>query len=106
MPTLTSSRTETIPSFARCGCPPFEAGAEKDPALSFAAGAEFELRFRPYAQRIFRTALIVTRNLARAKTLEREIYQKAWRSYHHMPASDFTRWLTRLLQQSFALQAV
>lgn len=102
MQTLTSPRTETIPNFVRCDCPPLEVGAEKDPALSFAAGVEFELRFHPYARRIFRTALIVTHSLARAKTLEREIYQKAWRSYYPMPASDFTRWLKPHLQRSFS----
>ena len=48
MQTFPAPRTEPHPSFARCGFPPFEVGAEKDPALSF---AKFELRFRPYAQR-------------------------------------------------------
>ena len=105
MQTLPAPITETIPNFAMCGYPPFEVGAEKDPALSFATGVEFELRFRPYAQRIFRTALILTQSPARAKTLEREICQKAWRSYYPMSASDFPLWLTRLLQQNLRLQA-
>ena len=100
MPTLTKPITEAAPHFVMCG-PPLEVGAEKDPARSFTTGVEFELRFRPYAQRIFRSALIVAQNPAHAQALEREICQKAWRSYFPMPATDFARWLSHLLQQGF-----
>jgi hypothetical protein len=103
---LELSITPPTHTLSPCSSPVLEVGSEKDPALSFTAGVEFELRFRPYAQRIYRTALIVTQSPARAKQVEREICQKAWRTYSPMPATDFTRWLARLLQQAFAEQRI
>lgn len=102
MQTLAHPRTETIPSFTMCSYPPLNAGTEREPALSFAPGVEFELRFRPYALRIFRAALIVTQSPERANRLANEIWQKACKSYWPMPAMEFTRWLSRLLQHCFA----
>ncbi len=102
MQTLVRPLTSTPQNYFVCGCPPLGLGSETNSSLSLATAVEFELRFRPYAQRIYRSALIVTKSPAQAKQLEREVCRKAWRSYAPMSATDFTRWLTRLLQQSFA----
>lgn len=102
MQTLTDPSRETISNRGSYGYPHLLVGAEKEPARSFSSGVEFELRFRPYAQRIFRAALILTRSPERANRLANEIWQKAWRNYAPMPATEFTSWLSRLLQQFFA----
>ncbi len=101
MQTLTDPNRATISNGTSNGYPHLLVGAEKEPARSFSSGVEFELRFRPYAQRIFRAALILTRSPERANRVANEVWQKAWRSYAPMPATEFTCWLSRLLQQIF-----
>jgi hypothetical protein len=70
------------------------------------AAAEFESRFCPFVNRIYRSALIVTKSPSRARLLVREIFQNAWQSYQQQkPAAEFSRWLAKLIHQSFSQYA-
>jgi len=90
-------------NFTVCGSLALVWGAWANSNLSISAAAEFESRFCPFVNRLYRSALIVAKSPSRAKQLVREICQKAWQSYRQQkPAAEFSRWLAKLIHQSFS----
>ena len=63
---------------------------------------EFETLIQPFNERLYRTALIMTKSPSTAKELVQETYLTAWQSYHTVGRySNFGGWLSRLLVHRF-----
>jgi DNA-directed RNA polymerase specialized sigma24 family protein len=97
-------RNQPRNNLAICGCLALVWGAWANSNLLISTAAvEFESRFCPFVNRIYRSALIVAKSPSGAKQLVREICQKAWQSYQQQkPAAEFSRWLAKLMHQSFS----
>lgn len=63
----------------------------------------FHARFCPFADRLYRSALIVTGNPSRAEQLQVDIYLKAFVEYLHAGhLSKFESWLSEIASACFA----
>ena len=65
--------------------------------------SEFHNLFRPYVNRIYRGALILTNNPKIAETLQTEIYLEAFMQYlHDNDGIDFKIWLLQIIDDCFS----
>jgi len=62
----------------------------------------FKTFFQPYKKRLYRTALILTKNPQRAEELVQEVYLKAKQGYRQLSAiTNFGCWLSELLVKTY-----
>ena len=65
--------------------------------------SEFHSLFRPFVNRIYRGALILTRDPKRAEKLQTEIYLEAFMQYlHDRDFLDFKVWLLQIIDDCFS----
>ena len=70
--------------------------------LSMNRGDDFETVAWTVLQRLYRTALILTKSPSDAEQLIREIYSHAKQKYHQLePDTNLNAWLTHLLVKNF-----
>ena len=63
----------------------------------------FHARFCPFADRIYRNALIVTGNPQNAERLQVDVYLKAFVEYLYAGTlADFKAWLVEIVRECFA----
>ncbi len=63
---------------------------------------EFESIIKPYRDRLYRTALILTKSPRDAKELIHKTYSHAKQKYHQLePDTNLDAWLSQLLVQNF-----
>ncbi|NIR51527.1 hypothetical protein GWO43_23390 [candidate division KSB1 bacterium] len=63
---------------------------------------EFHRRFRPYVNRIYRGALILTGSPGSAKKLQTEVYLRAFMAYLQAePIANFKAWLIDIVSDCF-----
>ncbi len=63
---------------------------------------EFETHIQPIMERIYRTALIMTKNPRKAEELVQETFSNAWTEYRQGESGiNFKSWMSRILLSTF-----